>query len=169
MLSTAFLVVIGTKRNGTPHETTCTGVPVPATAVGDSESASAAAALSASAAPKVGVICIIHTNVSSSPFHVSETGTGPTPRPKTNRSRPGAMTPLRASANVLPIVGWPAAGSSFAGVKMRIRTSVPLAGCSGGSTNVVSEKFISFAIACIVSVERPRPSRNTASWLPPKR
>ena len=58
------------------------------------------------------------------------------------------MTPLRASANVLPMVGWPAIGSSAPGVKMRIRTSV--SGRSGGSTNVVSEKFISLAIACIV-------------------
>jgi len=31
------------------------------------------------------------------------------------------------------------------------------------------EKFISFAIACIVSALRPRPSRKTASWLPPNR
>ena len=59
------------------------------------------------------------------------------------------MTPVRASANVLPIVGWPAIGSSSPGVKIRIRTSVPAV--SGGSTNVVSEKFISLAIACIVS------------------
>ena len=35
--------------------------------------------------------------------------------------------------------------------------------------NVVSEKFISLAIACIVSAASPRPSRKTASWLPPKR
>jgi len=75
------------------------------------------------------------------------------------------MTPARARANVLPIVGWPAIGSSTPGVKIRIRASV--SGCSAGSTNVVSEKFISFAMACIVSAVRPRPSRNTASWLPP--
>jgi hypothetical protein len=50
---------------------------------------------------------------------------------------------------------------------MRSRASV--SGCCGGSTKVVSEKFISFAIACIVSDERPRPSSTTASWLPPKR
>ena len=92
---------------------------------------------------------------------MSDTGTGPTPRPKTKRSRSGPITPDRASANVLPMVGWPAIGSSSAGVKMRIRTSVP--GPSGGSTNVDSEKFISLAIACIVSAARPRPSRNTAS------
>ena len=35
--------------------------------------------------------------------------------------------------------------------------------------NVVSEKFISLATACIVSVGSPRPSRKTASWFPPKR
>ena len=58
----------------------------------------------------------------------------------------------------MPIVGCPAIGSSSPGVKIRMRTSVP--GRSGGSTNVVSEKFISLAIACIVSADSPRPSRN---------
>ena len=75
------------------------------------------------------------------------------------------MTPVRASANVVPMVGWPAIGSSSPIVKMRMRTSVSCR--SAGSTNVVSEKFISFAIACIVADDRPRPSRNTASWFPP--
>ena len=51
---------------------------------------------------------------------------------------------------MLPMVGCPAIGSSSPGVKIRMRTSVPAV--SGGSTNVVSEKFISFAIACMVSV-----------------
>ena len=46
------------------------------------------------------------------------------------------------------MVGCPAIGSSVPGVKMRSRKSVPR--CSGGRTNVVSEKFISLAIACIV-------------------
>jgi len=44
---------------------------------------------------------------------------------------------------------------------MRSRASVPA--CSAGSTNVVSEKFISLAIACIVSEVSPRPSSTTAS------
>ena len=67
------------------------------------------------------------------------------------------MTPARASANVLPMVGCPAIGSSAPGVKMRM----PDVGVrrSGGRMNVVSEKFISLAIACIVSVVSPRPSR----------
>ena len=60
------------------------------------------------------------------------------------------MTPARTSANVVPMVGCPAIGISSPGVKIRMRTSV--SGVSGGSTKVVSEKFISLAIACIVSV-----------------
>ena len=45
---------------------------------------------------------------------------------------------------MLPIVGWPAIGSSSPGVKIRIRKSPP---ASGGKMNVDSEKFISRAIA----------------------
>ena len=41
-LSTARRVVTGTKRNGTPHDTTCTGRPVPATSSAGSPSAAAA-------------------------------------------------------------------------------------------------------------------------------
>ena len=62
---------------------------------------------------------------------------------------------------MVPIVGWPAIGSSSPGVKIRIRTSVSAR--SDGNTNVVSEKFISLAIACMVAAANPRPSGNTAS------
>ncbi len=62
---------------------------------------------------------------------------------------------------MVPIVGWPAIGNSSPGVKIRIRTSV--SDRSAGSTNVVSEKFISFAIDCMVAEDNPRPSGNTAS------
>ena len=62
------------------------------------------------------------------------------------------------------MVGWPAMGSSAPGVKMRMRTSVP--GVSAGSRNVLSEKFISRAMVCIWAWVSPRPSGNTASWLP---
>ena len=55
-------------------------------------------------------------------------------------------------------------GSSAPGVKMRMRTSVP--GTSAGSRNVLSEKFISRVMVCICAVDSPRPSGNTASWLP---
>ena len=104
-LSTAARDVRGTYRNGTPHDTTCTGKPVPATAGADSESAAAAPAGFASGWPKTGLAWLIQAKLNSSPFHVSVTGTGPMPQPNTNRSRPRSMTPVRASANVLPIVG----------------------------------------------------------------
>ena len=58
------------------------------------------------------------------------------------------MTPSCASANVLPITGWPAIGSSLPGVKIRMRISV--SGRSAGKMNVLSEKFISLASVCIV-------------------
>ena len=38
---------------------------------------------------------------------------------------------------------------------MKIRTRTSVSGRSGGSTKVVSEKFISFAIACIVVGRQP--------------
>jgi hypothetical protein len=59
------------------------------------------------------------------------------------------------------MTGWPAIGISIAGVKMRIRTSVP--GRSAGVTNVDSAKPISLAICCILSGPRPSASGNTAS------
>jgi hypothetical protein len=52
----------------------------------------------------------------------------------------------------------------LAGVKIRIRTSVPAA--SAGKMNVDSEKFISRAMASMSSAARPAGSGNTASWLP---
>ena len=63
----------------------------------------------------------------------------------------------------MPTLGWPAKGSSSAGVKMRTRASPP---ASGGSTNVVSERFISLAMACICTAVSPSASGNTASGLP---
>ncbi len=86
--------------------------------------------------------------------HSSDTGVGPTPSSKTKSVRPGAIVPSAASANVEPIVGWPAIGSSSPGVKMRILMSPPR---SGGKMNVHSEKFISRVIACMVcGVDRAR-------------
>ena len=48
----------------------------------------------------------------------------------------------------VPTLGWPVKGSSLPGVKIRTRASPP---ASGGSTNVVSDRFISRAMACISS------------------
>jgi hypothetical protein len=70
------------------------------------------------------------------------------------------MVPSAASANVLPIVGWPAIGSSALGVKMRIRTSPRP---EGGKTNVDSENAISPAMRCITSFGSSGGSGNTAS------
>ena len=47
------------------------------------------------------------------------------------------------------MVGCPAIGNSTPGVKMRMRTSVPSR--SFGRMNVVSEKFISRAMVCIMT------------------
>src|SRR5713101_4740246 len=71
------------------------------------------------------------------------------------------------SANAVPSVGWPANGSSSWTVKMRTRTprSRSVAG-SRGKMNVVSDRFISRAMACISSPLRPLLSENTASGLP---
>src|SRR3954465_7492921 len=72
-----------------------------------------------------------------------------------------------ASSTAVPTVGWPAKGSSFAGVKMR-----SLARCdlfSGGCTNTVSDRLNSRAIDCIAAVSRPSGSSTTASGLPAKR
>jgi hypothetical protein len=68
-----------------------------------------------------------------------------------------------ASTNAEPSVGWPAKRSSVAGVKIRIRACPP---CSGGSTNTVSEKFISRASGWSISSGISRASVKTASWLP---
>jgi hypothetical protein len=67
----------------------------------------------------------------------------------------------------VPIVGWPAKPISARGVKMRTRQSCRPS--SAGTTNVVSEKPNSAAIACITGGARPPASGRTASWLPPNR
>src|SRR5207237_4857140 len=73
-LSTARRVASGTNRNGTPHETTWTGLLVPETAAADSDNAAAARAGSGIGSPKVGFGCVIHTKRRSSPFQLSATG-----------------------------------------------------------------------------------------------
>ena len=68
-----------------------------------------------------------------------------------------------ARTNAVPSVGWPANGSSTDGVKIRKRA---WPSCSGGRTNVVSERFSSRARRCISSVSRPRASVKTATGFP---
>src|SRR6185503_482376 len=59
-----------------------------------------------------------------------------------------------------------AKGTSRAGVKIRTRAAQSLR--VGGSRNVVSEQFISRAMACISASERPVASKTTARGFPPK-
>jgi hypothetical protein len=97
--------------------------------------------------------------VTRSPSRCSSIGTTPTPISSRTVESPSAV-PI---TNAVPRTGCPANGISFAGVKMRMRTSPP---CSGGRTKTVSAKFISLARLCICSAENSRASVKTPSWLP---
>ena len=81
--------------------------------------------------------------------------------PIPSSSRRSVLPRWRASTNDVPTTGCPANGSSRPGVKIRTRASAE--GSVGGRTNVVSEKFISRAMACISSSASPWPSWKTAS------
>ena len=67
-----------------------------------------------------------------------------------SRAGSRSSTAARRGRTPLPSVGWPAKGSSTAGVKILMRTSA--SSLDGGRTNTVSDRFVSFASACIVSV-----------------
>ena len=96
------------------------------------------------------------------------TGTGPAGSSKVMRvvSPARSSAPSVASTSALPTVGWPANGTSCAGVK--ILSLRVWAGSSGGRTKTVSDRLNSRAIACICSPARPAASGSTASGLPPK-
>ncbi len=145
----------GTNRNGTPHDTTWTGRPVPATLAAGSRSAAAAAGRIGDRLAERRRAAASSTRSSARRRSTSsDTGVGPTPSPKTSaiavgaddagaRQREGRCRSSDARPSAAPRPG----------VKIRTRTSV--SGRSGGSTNVVSEKFISLAIACIVVGRQP--------------
>src|SRR5712692_1955027 len=92
--------------------------------------------------------------------------TGPIPSCSTN-SWPGPPPSRRPSSTAVPTVGWPANGSSRAGVKMRTRAR--WLASPGGRTKTVSGWLNSRAIACIDASSMPSPSSTTASGLPAKR
>ena len=69
-----------------------------------------------------------------------------------------------ASSAAVPTVGWPAKGSSRAGVK--ILMLAVLIGFRGSNTNTVSERLNSAAIACMWASSSPSLSSTTASGLP---
>ena len=81
----------------------------------------------------------------------------------TKRAAP-LVTPSVASTHEVPIVGWPAKGTSRAGVKMRMAATQSVR--VEGNTNTVSAWFVSRAIACISRSSRPRASSRTARPLP---
>jgi hypothetical protein len=91
---------------------------------------------------------------------------GPCGRPEDSGASRHCRLTLRCAEGDtrVPIVGLPAIGSSRVGVKMRTRASVW--GASGGNTNVVSGRAISFAICCIRRSSIPAASGNTPSWMP---
>ena len=93
------------------------------------------------------------------PSRSSTTGTVPTPVSSSITPRCSGSPSTKA----VPSVGWPANGSSWSGVKIRMRAVPP---CSAGNTKTVSERLSSRATRCIVSSSRPRPSVKTASGLP---
>ena len=113
--------------------------------------------------PNVGSICVISPNAGLPSASSKRTGTLPTFRSSTT-SR-ALLSPR--SANAVPSVGCPANGNSSCTVKIRTLTPCSCSiSFSRGMTNVVSERFISLATACISASFSPRPSKNTASELP---
>jgi hypothetical protein len=125
-------------------------------------------AAAASVAGGSAAICTCVSRLSRAKARVSVTSTstvtGPTFSSNTTRPLRG-ISPSRASTAAVPTVGCPANGISYPGVKMRTRKAC--AGSSAGSTKVLSEKLNSRATVCMASVDRPRASGSTASWLPP--
>ncbi len=73
--------------------------------------------------------------------------------------------PRSATETAVPTLGWPANGSSAAGVKIRTRAVV--AAFSGGNTNVVSDRLNSAAMRCMSVVDRASAPYTTATGLPP--
>jgi hypothetical protein len=104
-----------------------------------------------------GIGCSISPKMIRGPSRVSSTGT----TPESVSIRITSFESGPPSTNAAPSVGWPANGSSRAGVKIRIRTSA--SSDDGGSTKTVSERFVSRAISCISSPVRSRASVKTAS------
>ncbi len=154
--------------NGTPQLTVCGEVSVDRSPSSRDSIAASTKAVGGSG-PNSGsraVVSWAHTGLPRRPRIV--TGTGPTPSSNTTRvaSPASAMSPMLASTCAVPMVGWPAKGSSAAGVKMRRRRVCP--GRSGGRTKTVSDRLSSRATACICRPESPAASGNTASGLPPK-
>ena len=117
------------------------------------------------AGPNLGSAWVISPKTGCPDFSSKRTGTLPT-----LSSRATSRVPVEPrNWKAVPSVGWPAKGNSSCTVKIRTRTprSRSLA-ASRGKMNVVSERFISRAMACICESSSPRASGYTARELPSK-
>ena len=156
--------LIGTINCGRAVDTTCGRGPPPTRSAGP-PSAALNSPVSVTVGPYSGCACTIVTSAGA-PFSVRmRTGSTPAPVSCHTSVTPVAgasISPNSASVHHVPMVGCPANGISAVGVKNRtFRVAT-----SESNTNVVSERFISRARACMVLASSPVPSGNTASALP---
>ncbi len=117
-------------------------------------------------APRTGAPCVMMTFFTCPPSQISSSGRTPISSSWYTTDEPSGFgtSPSRAATNAVPIDGCPAKGISPPGVKMRLRYWA--AGFVEGKMNVVSERFISRAIAAISAGRRPVARGNTASGFP---
>src|SRR5262249_44843525 len=155
-------LAIGTKVKGRPADHRA-GRPSPIS-LGASESAAAIAATSAVGPASVGNCGMMKRAMPPPLVDSTVHRTGPMPSASTRSRPPPSPAP---SSTAVGRVGWPANGSSRAGVKMRTRAR--WAGLAGANTNTVSGWLNSRAIACIAAASSASASSTTASGLPAKR
>ena len=162
--ATAARLRIGTKLRGLPADHRAG---VPSMSPGESASPAATAAASGAEPACVGNCGRAKRALPRPALTASSVQrTGPMPSSST-RSLPALARSDSASSTAVPTVGWPANGSSRAGVKMRSRARCP--GSAGANTKTVSGWLNSRAIACMASPSSPCGSSTTASGLPAKR
>ena len=111
-----------------------------------------------------GVACVMAIRTRPSSRRERSTGSTPTFSSWVTRRDPSSssMSPSSTSACIVAMVGCPASGISFRGVKNRTRKSAT----AEGVANAVSLRFSSRAIACICSAESPSARVITPQGLP---
>jgi hypothetical protein len=116
--------------------------------------------IASNSAPNTGSFCFIQHLPSVLPSYSKATGIGPIFSLRTIFYT-GFWMICCCIRNAVPMVGWPAKGSSDAGVN--IRKSYPPSRGESDGRNVVSEKFVSRAMSCISLLLSPSASLTTAS------
>ena len=145
-----------------PVDTTCGGSAGSRSSM--ARPVSRATSAGSSSAPNSGSRCFISPN---RPSPEKCTDTGPTFSASVTVSNFIVSRSCNLSTLAVPRVGWPANGSSSSVVKIRTRTpSASSTSAARRSTNVVSDRLNSRAIACICSVVRSAVFITTASGLP---